>query len=445
MLDDFKTKAAVEREKQTRVGSVLLASGLTVLLLVGAFFSGLQLGTAGSTTPRMEAGLFSFLRPQVAQPDEVDMSEFWRVWELMEDKFVVSTSSEALTDEEKVRGAIAGLVKSYDDPYTIFFPPQEADMFGEDISGNFGGVGMEVGMRNGVVTVISPLPETPAEKAGILSGDAIVKIDDETTEEMSIDEAVRRIRGEVDTTVNLTLYREGEAEFREVPVVRDTIAIPTIDTEVRDDVFIISLYNFNALSDMKMQEALREFVDSGKSKLVLDLRGNPGGFLQSAISIASYFLPAGKVIVREGFGGDEGEELYRSSGKDLRGFVPEEMVILINGGSASASEILAGALSEHGVATLIGDTTFGKGSVQELVDLPSGSSLKVTVARWYTPTGVSISDGGLDPDIFVERTAEQVMAGEDPQLDAAIEWLNGNKDVGTTTKSAMLFEGADQL
>ena len=205
---------------------------------------------------------------------------------------------------------------------------------------------------------------------------------------------------------------------------RDTIVIPTSKTEERDGVFIIALYSFNALADAEMQTALRAFVRSGKDKLIIDLRGNPGGYLESAVNIASYFLPLGKVVVRESFGGDAEEQLYRSSGKELGKSAPKKLVVLVDGGSASASEILAGALKEHNVATLIGETTFGKGSVQELVELGDGSSVKVTIARWLTPDGNSISDGGLAPNIEVKRTPEDREADRDPQLEAAIEYLN---------------------
>ena len=173
-----------------------------------------------------------------------------------------------------------------------------------------------------------------------------------------------------------------------------------------------------------MQNAIRSYVRSGESKLILDLRGNPGGYLQSAVGIASYFLPLGKTVVREHFGENYDEEIYRSSGRELGRFKPEKFVVLVDGGSASASEILAGALQEHGAATIIGSQTFGKGSVQELVRLDEGSSLKVTIARWLTPKGISISEGGLTPDIIVERTPEDRMNELDPQLDRALEYLN---------------------
>lgn len=403
-----------------------LGVGLAVLLAAAAFLSGLQLGSWNDESLPLEAGLFSFLQSSnTAAEGRPDLEEFWRVWDLLEQKYVAASSTDTRSREEHLWGAISGLVESYDDPYTVFLPPAEATLFEEDISGNFSGVGMEVGIRDGVITVIAPLPETPAIRAGIVAGDVVLDIDGQSTATMSLEEAVRAIRGEKGSTVALTVYRQGESEPLTFTIVRDTIAIPTIATETRDDVFIITLYSFNALSEMKMQEALREYVESNKRKLILDVRGNPGGFLQSAISIASYFVPAGEVVVQEDFGGTAENDVYRSSGKTLRQYTPEKMVVLVDGGSASASEILAGALQEHGVATLIGQQTFGKGSVQELVDLPSGASLKVTIARWLTPKGTSISDGGLTPDIIIGRTPQQVVDGEDPQLDAALRFMRG--------------------
>ncbi len=401
--------------------SRLLGIGLAVLLATATFFSGLHVGNGMP----LEANVLSiFAQKPTVSEESVDLSEFWHVWNLLEQKFVTSTTTESVTTEERVQAAIAGLVRSYDDPYTTYLPPAEAEAFGEDISGNFSGVGMEVGIREDVITVIAPLPESPAEAAGIHAGDAIVRINDQSTEGMSTDEAVRLIRGEKGTPVALTIFREGEEEFLKITITRDTITIPTIKTEQKGDVFIIALYSFNALAETEMQKALRAFVQSGSKKLVLDLRGNPGGYLQSAVSIGSYFLPLGKTIVRESFGDGEDEEVYRSFGRELGRSAPEKIVVLVDGGSASASEILAGALKEHGVATIIGTQTFGKGSVQELVELDKGAALKVTVARWLTPNGTSISEGGLTPDIVVERTQEDRVGERDPQLDAALEFLS---------------------
>ena len=406
-------------DMQRKARQTLLGVGLGVLLATATFFAGFHIGA--DTT--LEANIFSFFNKETQADDSVDLDEFWHVWNLLEEKFVVSSTT-AISDELKIQGAISGLVDSYGDPYTIYLPPEDAALFNEEISGNFNGVGMEVGIRDDVVTVIAPLPDSPAEKAGLLAGDVIVRIDDESAERMNVDEAVRRIRGERGTDVVLTIYREGEEEFKDFTVTRDVITIPTTDIENRDDVFIISLYNFNAISEMEMQNALRSYVRSGSNKLILDLRGNPGGYLQSAVGIASYFLPLGKTVVRENFGDNFDEEVYRSSGRQLGKFNPEKFVVLVDGGSASASEILAGALQEHGAAKIIGSQTFGKGSVQELVELDDNSSLKVTIARWLTPNGISISEGGLTPDMVIERTPEDRVNEIDPQLEAAINFLN---------------------
>lgn len=420
-------------EKSYTAKRSFLGVGLTVLLAASAFFSGMHIGGTSVDGASMQAGLFSFLSSNQDVTEDVKLDEFWDVWSLLEEKFVSASSTDTTTSKEKIHGAIDGLVRSYGDPYTVFFPPTDANMFAENIAGNFGGVGMEVGMRDGLITVIAPLPNTPASKAGIVAKDVIAKIDDKTTENIGVDEAVLLIRGEEGTVVNLTIYRKGESSFLEIPVTREKINVPTINTQKKDDVFVISLYSFNATAEAKMKEALLAYAKSGTKKLVIDLRGNPGGYLQSAVSIASYFIPAGKTVVSENFGDKQEGEIYRSQGRTLGEYAPEEMLVLVDGGSASASEILAGALQEHGIAKLMGTQSYGKGSVQELIDLKDGSSLKVTVARWFTPNGVSISDGGLTPDIFVDRTPQQVIEGVDPQLDAAIAWLNGDKTVGTTT------------
>lgn len=406
--------------------SNLLGIFLALILAAASFVTGTQVDKV-AVSDTQTAGLFSFFtRPATETTHgDTDLTQFWRVWELMDEKFVSANSEVTVTDEEKINGAIEGMVKAFGDPYTTFLPPVESAAFAEDISGNFSGVGMEIGIRDDLITVIAPLPGTPAEKAGLLPGDIITQIDETPTDNMRVDEAVRLIRGDKGTPVELSIYREGELEIKTYTVIRDTIDIPTIATEQIDDVFIIRLFSFNAISEMKTQEALREFTRSDASKLVLDLRGNPGGYLQSAVAISSFFLPTGKVVVKESFGEEELDKLYRSSGRTIRDFNKNDFVVLVDNGSASASEILAGALREHEVATLIGVNTFGKGSVQELIPLPDNSSVKITVARWLTPNGVSISDGGLKPDVTITRTPENRLNGEDPQQEAALKFLKG--------------------
>ncbi len=436
----------VSTEPTTSSSKKLLLGVTLALVLAGAtFMSGIMVGSGISgvvADAGQEASLLSWFgwgNKKNTSVEGIDMTEFWRVWRLMEDKFV-ETEEEPLTVREKVEGAIAGLVRAYGDPYTMFLSEQDAAELNDDISGNFSGVGMELGMRNGVITVIAPLSGTPAQKAGITAGDVLVSIDGVSTENIGLDQAVDKIRGKEGTSVILGVIHPEAMRIDEVEIVRANIEVPTVKTEQQGDVFIISLYSFNAISESKVRQALVEYASSDSKKLVFDLRDNPGGFLNSAVAIASYFLPNGKVVLRENFGEGQKEELYRSTGRIVKEFAPGEVVVLINEGSASASEILAGALQEHGAAKLIGTNSFGKGSVQELIPLEKGTSLKVTIARWLTPNGTSISEGGLTPDIYINRTLEQRQKDEDPQLRAAIDFLNGKEVKSEKSTKPVLVE-----
>ncbi len=355
--------------------------------------------------------------------EQADLTAFWKVWNELNEKFVSASSTQVITDEEKMYGAISGLVDSVGDPYTTFFTPEQKKDFDDSINGTFSGVGMEVAIQDEYLTVVAPLKGSPSEKAGILPGDKVITIDGTDTQGMSVEEAVTIIRGEKGTVVTLEVLRDGETVPKEIKITRDTIVVPTIETETIGDVFVIRLYTFGTGATTEFRNALRQFVSSKKSKLVLDLRGNPGGYLDASVDIASWFLPAGKVVVSEDFGSDAEPKVFRSKGynifkSDLR------MVVLINEGSASASEILAGALKEHNVATLVGEQSFGKGSVQELIDITPTTALKVTIARWLTPNGNSISNGGLTPDHVVDFDTELFKEKKvDNQLQKALELL----------------------
>lgn len=357
-------------------------------------------------------------------PKNVDFDTFWKAWNIINEKYVPTTSSTTPTDQEKVYGAIQGLAASTGDPYTVFFPPVEAKAFGEQISGAFEGVGMEVDVKEGILTVIAPLKDTPAYKAGIKAGDKIISIDKKTTQGISTPEAIKRIKGPKGTTVTFSIVRGTSTEPIEISVVRDVITVPAMKTETIGDVFVIHMYSFSAQSADEFRKALREFVESGKYKLVLDLRGNPGGYLEAAVDMASWFLPSGKLIVAEQSKNLTFSQEYRSRGYNI--FNDKlKFAILIDGGSASASEILAGALSEHGKAILIGKKTYGKGSVQELVEITPETSLKVTIAKWLTPNGHSISKAGIDPQIDIDFDVEKFKTtGEDNQIKRAIEELD---------------------
>jgi carboxyl-terminal processing protease len=403
--------------------SVTLKKGSTplaaILLAALFFYAGFH---AGKNSAQQTA--IGVSNMELGQPADVDFAPFWKAWNILNDKFVqASTTAPTVGNQEKVWGAIEGLTASLGDPYTVFFPPVESEMFESDIRGNFEGVGMEILSQDGAITVIAPLKGSPAEKAGILPGDKIVRINGKPTADMTTEEAVQLIRGPRGEEVKVTVFRNGTEEPFEVGIVRDVIDIPTINSrDIGNGIFMIELYSFSANSPNLFRGALRQFIESGDDKLILDLRGNPGGYLEAAIDMASWFLPPGKVVVREDFGGDKEEKSYRSKGYDI--FNDNlKFVILVDEGSASASEILAGALSEHGRAILVGSQTFGKGSVQELVNITPDTSLKVTVARWLTPSGLSISQSGITPDIAVDRTLEDMEAGKDPQLEKAVETL----------------------
>ncbi len=356
---------------------------------------------------------------------KADMAPFWKVWNILDEKFApASSTSTPVKPEDKIWGAAAGLAASYGDPYTVFFPPVESKAFEEEISGSFGGVGMEIAIQDGTLTVVSPIKGTPAYTAGVKPGDKIISIDDKPALNMNTDEAIKLIRGEAGTKVKITFARKGVDGPIVKEITRAAIEIPTVNTRVvSDDVFVIELYNFSAISPGAFRKALREFVESGKPNLVLDLRNNPGGYLEAALDMASWFLPSGKLVVTEDFGGKRENVVYKSKGYDV--FNDKlKFVILINEGSASASEILAGALSQHGKATLIGQKSFGKGSVQELVPVTDSTSLKVTVAHWLTPNGTSISKNGIMPQIVVKVTPENTKDGNDPTMDAAVKFLH---------------------
>ncbi|XKT74962.1 MAG: S41 family peptidase [Patescibacteria group bacterium UBA2103] len=389
--------------------------------MIGAliFVLGFGSGVVVNGGKGLQAFSIPFFGVDGTPQEDVDLSTFWKVWNTLDSKFVHNASSTPPTADELIYGAAMGLAEAYGDPYTIFLPPVESEMFAEDISGNFEGVGMEIGVRDGILTVVAPLKGTPAEKAGLMSGDKIIAIDGVSSERMGSDKAVTLIRGERGTIVTFTILR-GENEILEIPVTRDVIEIPTIDTELREDgVFVIALYNFGATSPELFRNALQEFIDAGTPNLVIDLRGNPGGFLEAAVDMASWFLPDGAVVVREDLGEGVKEKVQRSRGYDA--FNENlNLAVLIDGGSASASEILAGALKDHGAATIVGMPSFGKGSVQELINITSDTSLKVTVARWLTPDGVSISNGGLIPDVEVEYDPDTDI---DEQLEKAAELL----------------------
>jgi len=396
--------------------------------LVAALAFGIGLSAAGGGATASVISRLPLIGDGLdATPDQsADLVAFWKAWNTLQSKYVITHASSTLpTTKERLYGAIKGLASSYNDPYTVFFPPEEAKAFADSISGSFAGVGMEIDVKDNILTVITPLKGTPAEHAGIRAGDQIATIDGRSTDGLSTEKAVTMIRGEIGTTVSFTIIRAGKPLA--IKVVRDTIQVPETDDGLDEasGVYHIALYEFTSNSASLFDDAFSRFRASGSTKLIVDLRGNPGGYLDAAVDIASHFLPKGATVVTEDFGGKEDNNVHTSLG---HADVPAgtKIVVLIDGGSASASEILAGALQDAHAATLIGSTSFGKGSVQTLIDL-DGGSLKVTVARWITPAGHWIMGNGVTPDIIVPYTAKDAEAKRDPQTLRAIQFLTTGK------------------
>lgn len=390
---------------------------ISLILLVLVFGGGVYLGYRN--IPEINK-IISVSNRETPVGVDADFSAFWKAWNVLEDKSIYNNK---VTDQYKVWGAIQGLASSMKDPYTVFFNPEDNKMFNDEIKGSFSGIGAEIGMKDSILTIIAPLKNTPAWNAGLKAGDKIIKINGKSTNDTTVDEAIDLIRGEVGTKVHMTIIREGESKALEFDITRQTIDTPIIETKLRDDkIFVITFYSFSENSASLFKDAIKEFYDSGSDKLILDMRGNPGGYLDSAVDIGSWFIDKGKVIVQEDFGDKKKGDSYRSHGPRL--FNDNlKFVVLVDGGSASAAEILAGALKEYNLATIIGEKTFGKGSVQELVKITNDTSLKVTVAKWLTPNGLSISEKGLEPNIVVPMTSDDIKNKKDPQMDKAVEFL----------------------
>ena len=386
-----------------RMKKIFISLSLTILIF-GVFGLGVWLGRVQVVCP-------------ICPPENVDLSLLWQVWKTIEEKYAVKDKINA---QAMIYGAINGLVKSLDDPYTVFLKPEDAKKFLEDVKGTFEGVGMEIGIKDGQLRVVAPLANTPAERAGLRAGDKILQVDGKSTEGITIDEAINWIRGPKGTEVVLTIYRDAWGEARDIKLIRDVIDVPAFKLELRNDkIAYLKIYQFSEKAGYEFPEIALQILNSDAQKIILDLRDNPGGYLEVAQEIASWFLEKGQVVAIEDFGGRQEQKFYLA--RDNARLVAYPVVILINKGSASGAEILAGALRDNRGIKLIGEKSFGKGSVQELVSLKNNSFLKITVANWLTPKGELITNKGLEPDIKVEMTTADYEAGHDPQLEKAIE------------------------
>ncbi|GBD96579.1 MAG TPA: S41 family peptidase [Nitrospirae bacterium] len=306
---------------------------------------------------------------------------------------------EEVDEKELVYGAIKGMLNSLD-PHSSFMPPESFKEMQIDTRGEFGGLGIQIGMKDKMLTIIAPIEDTPAYRAGVKAGDKIIKIDGESTKDISLQEAVTKLRGPKGTSVTITIFREGLEQPEDITIVRDIIKLKSIKSKVIDDeIGYIKLTQFQERSAKDLRKALNDISEKGINSLILDLRNNPGGLLKGAVDVTSQFLPPGKLVVY--IKGRSGEKTEFDTGSSNH-FYNYPMVVLVNGGSASASEIVAGALQDWGKAVVLGTQTFGKGSVQTVIPLSDGSALRLTTARYYTPKGRSIQTTGITPDIIVK-------------------------------------------
>lgn len=381
------------------------APGTLVLILALAVVIGYGAGTRNDQIVGVVGPALGFK----VETGTLDLSSVQTTYRQLKANFDGNLDTDAL-----ISGASRGLVAAAGDPYTVFMDRKEAEAFNNELNGEIGGgIGAEIGSRSGKPTVIRVLVDTPAQKAGVLAGDIIAAVNDLSTEKWSVNDTVSKIRGDVGTTVKITVLRDGQP--KEFTITREKITSPSVESKIDGQIGIMTLNRFDKTTTADARAAAQSFKEKGVKAVILDLRGNGGGLLTSAQEVAGIWL-RDKVVVSERTGGKVTDEL-RSGSNPLLENVPT--VVLVNGSSASASEIVAGALQDNGAATLIGEKTFGKGSVQQPIGLANGSILKVTVARWYTPNGKNINKEGIKPNKTVELTVDDANAGRDPQMDAA--------------------------
>lgn len=401
-------------QKKSKSALRWFVGGFASVLLVGfVFFAGIQIGSG--------AWQVNFMRPVSSNrglPARLDYSSVNEVYQALKRKY-----DGELSEDKLINGMKKGLVEAAGDTYTTFMDADSAKVFNEQLSGSFSGIGAELGKEGNDITVIAPISGFPAEKAGLKAKDIIVSIDGQEATGLSVDEAVKRIRGEKGTSVKLVIVRNS-TERKELTIVRDTITIPSVESKLVDgNIGYIQVTRFSTDTSDLVSAAVNDFKSKNIKGIVLDLRNNPGGYLNAAVDVSSEWLKEGQLVVEEKRDGKVTQDYKALSTGVVQG-VPT--VVLINEGSASASEITAGALKDNNAATIIGVKSFGKGSVQEVTNFNNGSLLKVTVARWFTPNGKNIDKEGIEPDIKVELTEDNIKSGVDTQLDAAKQHLLNN-------------------
>ncbi len=389
-----------------------------VLAFIITFFGGWYVGR-GRTLPAQTNGAGVVLNtqgPSEAESRAVDFNLFWKVWNDIKTSYV----RQPVDEVDLFYGAMRGLVDALEDPYSDFFDPQTAAEFDQELSGAFSGIGVEIGKRNGTIVVIAPLENSPGSRAGLKPGDAILAIDKQETTDMALDEAVSLIRGQEGTPVELLILPKNASEPKTVTVTRAKIEHTGLRWSVEDGIAIVKLAGFDNDVDQLLNNFVRDLEQRSDVRgIVLDMRNNPGGYLETAIEVASEWVEQGVIVTERDYLGTERQHQARGRAR----LANYRTVVLVNEGSASASEIVAGALQDHEKATLVGKTTFGKGSVQKYETLEDGSAFKITVAQWFTPLGRAIDEVGIAPDMEIELTEADFNNDVDPQMDKALELL----------------------
>ncbi|MDQ3093933.1 MAG: S41 family peptidase [bacterium] len=412
MIEMEQKKETIEAPQKPAKRKFKFASLLLPLVFAsGLFFTGYGLGSGRITFGNQ--GNISISR----LPSEIDFTSVEELYKTLQENYDGEVDINKLID-----GMKSGLAQSTGDPYTEYFNVEASEEFNEQLSGTFSGIGAELGKDGEKLIVISPIADFPAAKAGVMTKDVIITVNDESTVGLTVSQAVDKIRGETGTTVKLGIVRN-ESEVLNLDITRAQINIPSVKWEVKDGVGIIKVARFWDDTASLTEQAADEFSKAGINKVVLDMRGNPGGALNSAVELSSMWLDKGSIVLREKQGDKVINTLYASGNQKFKNY---QTVVLIDEGSASASEITAGALRDNNKATLIGVKSYGKGSVQQVIPLNSGGTLKVTVARWYTPNDKNIDKEGISPDQEVKRTVDDIKNNIDPQLDAAIVKLKGS-------------------
>lgn len=394
---------------------------LWLLVIVASFIFGFFFGQTNienQDTDQIITKTSDTLASIFANNPDIDTKLFQEVWDELHSQYIDKSK---IDDGQLYYGAIYGMVAAIDDPHTTFMDPKVAQEFADDLKGEFSGIGAEIGRKNNMLIIIAALPGTPAEHAGLKNGDRILAIDSKDATELSADQAVSLIRGDKGTKVTLSVLSKGENTAKDVTITRDKISVPSVTYKQENDIAIVKISSFNDDTSTVFASVAKKILSQNPKGLIIDLRSNPGGYLDKAVDLAGYWLEPGQVVVREEFA-DKSQNLEHkaATGTSLRKF---KTVVLVNEGSASASEILAGALQDYNIAELVGQKTYGKGSVQKLIPLRSDSALKITVAKWLTPLGRSIEPDGITPDQVVEFTLEDYNGDRDPQMDKAIELI----------------------